>query len=81
MSNDQGTESAGLVDYAELVVQTRPLQKTLEEQLNARNFDAALETALHLKMLMTRLYWHLCERPHLAIHYDACFNETQTACR
>lgn len=76
MPNDQGTQGEGLVDYAELVVQTRPLQKSLEDQLNAHQFDAALETALALKMLMTRLYWHLCERPHLAINYDASLNQT-----
>lgn len=76
MSNDQGTQGEGLVDYAELIVQTRPLQKSLEQQLNAHDFNGALETALRLKMLMTALYWHLCERPHLAIHYDAGLNQT-----
>lgn len=83
MSATQGTQGQGsveVVDYAQLVVQIGPKQKRLEYQLNERDFNGAMESALELKVLMAALYWHLVERPHLAIHYDACIHQTQTAC-
>lgn len=67
-----------VVDYAQLIVQIAPLQKRLERQLNAHDFDGATLSALELKVLMGALYWHLVERPHMALHYDACLKETQT---
>lgn len=77
MSSNIGTQEQGtVVDYAELLVCMVPLQKRLEAQLNAQDFDGATITALEFKVLMGALYWHLVERPHIAINYDAGINQT-----
>lgn len=78
MSNVAGTKSQGaVVDYAELVVQMRPLQRRLEDQLNAGNLEKATITALEMKVLMGALYYHLASIPRPGIHYDAGIHETQ----
>lgn len=77
MSDHQGTQGQGaVVDYAELIVQSRPLLRRLESQLNAQDILGATTTALELKVLFGALYWHLAEIPRLAIHYDACLQKT-----
>ena len=77
MSDHQGTQGEGaLIDYAELIVQARPLMKRIEAQLNSQDILGATTTALELKVLFGALYWHLAEIPRLAIHYDARIDKT-----
>lgn len=70
MSNVIGTQGERVVvDYAELVVQLRPLLRRLEDQLNNRELDKATITALEMKVLSGALYYHLAAIPRVGINY------------
>jgi hypothetical protein len=59
MSNTFGTPQP--VDYAEVIVQIRPLMKDLEAALSEHKIELARERSLALKVLATALYWNLTD--------------------